>query len=125
MRGICHDLACHAGEGRTLRVSPGASLGFLVLPWATLRSKNSWPGECGKRIWVIAAMWRAWSSCPLPRRESRWVTRPARGHLDGGGAGVGREVITIPEAGDVARVADDHRRDDRSHPEELGERSAR
>jgi hypothetical protein len=49
---------------------------FLVLPSATLRSKNARPGECAKRIWVIAAMWMAWLSCRLPRRESRWVIRP-------------------------------------------------
>ena len=49
---------------------------LLVLPSAILRSKNAPPGECAKRIWVIAAMWMAWLSCPLPRRESRWVMRP-------------------------------------------------
>jgi hypothetical protein len=42
----------------------------------------------------------------------------------GAGAGVGGVVIAVPEAGDVAGVADEHRRDDRSHPEELGERGA-
>lgn len=38
---------------------------------------------------------------------------------------MGGEVITASEAGDVARVADEHRGDDRPDPEELGERSAR
>lgn len=47
---------------------------------------------------------------------------PTRGHLDGRGAGLGREVIPAAKTGDVAGIADEHRGDDRSDPEDLGER---
>ncbi len=33
-----------------------------ALPSATLRSKNARPSLWEKRIWVMAAMWRAWFS---------------------------------------------------------------
>ena len=37
----------------------------------------------GLRIWVMAAMWRAWLSRRFPRRESRCTTRPPEDHSIG------------------------------------------
>jgi hypothetical protein len=47
---------------------------------------------------------------------------PTRGHLDGGGAGVGGEVVLAGETADVAGVFDEHGGDDRADPENVGQR---
>ena len=49
----------------------------------------------------------------------------AGGHFDGCSAGVGGEVVTVLEAGDVAGVADQHGGDDGSHTEQFGHGGAR
>jgi hypothetical protein len=57
------------------RLSAG-SASFGVLPSASFLSQQARPLVCRRRIWVIAAMWIAWLSRRLPRRDSRQAFRP-------------------------------------------------
>ena len=47
------------------------------------------------------------------------------GELDRGGAVVGGVAVPVDEAADVAGVADEHRRDDRADPVDVGDGTAR
>ena len=50
---------------------------FLVrLPLGELALVVREAGECGWRIWVIAAMWIAWFNWRFPRRDNRCTMRP-------------------------------------------------
>ncbi len=73
---------------------------------------------------VTAAMWMAWLSCRLPRRESRWMTRSLEEDLDGDGAVVGGESVAGGEAAGVANVAEHRAGDDRPDAVDAGDRGS-
>ena len=74
------------------------------------------------RIWVTAAMCRAWLSCRFPRRDRRCTIAAAGGELDRGGARVGGVAARGGEAERVAGVADEHGSHDRADTKDVGQR---
>jgi hypothetical protein len=63
------------------------------------------------------------SAVPAPRQSVHSST--ARGVLDGCGAVVGSELITVGEPADVAGVADQGTRDGRADTEQVSQRRVR
>lgn len=85
---------------------------FWGFPPATLRSKYALPSVT-LRSWTTAIMCNALLIWRLPPRESRWRTLlrlVAKGRVDGGGSGPGREVALGREPGDVTDLDQQPRR---------------